>query len=204
MIQINTTEKPKPYNKIKKYKENPFHQEVQPFQIKKRKMLAKESSQTYIGKTTGDVIQTVFYKYDEVDSQKFVKVFDEGLERICNLSKKALKVLNYIIVNLKPNQDNVVISIESEEIKHFTGYTSKASLYGGLAELIARGLIARSNSHNMFFINPACIFNGRREMVIIQHIRGPKIVSETGEELIEEAEYSAENTENGDLRRIVG
>ena len=115
------------------------------------------------------------------------------MHNIFNLSKKSQKILQYILLNLKPNTDLVVINIESEEIKKKTGYNSKATLYGGLAELIAREIIAKTTiSHNHFFINPAYIFNGKREMVIVQHFI-EKIEPITPKELTEDAEYTAEN-----------
>lgn len=67
----------------------------------------------------------------------------------------------------------------------YTGFKSKASIYKGLAELVAAEVIARGNHENLFYINPLIIFNGDRVSYTKEFIR--KKESEEEQKQLDEA-----------------
>jgi hypothetical protein len=52
----------------------------------------------------------------------------------------------------------------------FTGYTSKASIYSGVSELLKNNFIARTHKAYTFFINPAIFFNGSRLVMVNEYV----------------------------------
>jgi hypothetical protein len=52
----------------------------------------------------------------------------------------------------------------------FTGYTSKASVYNGVSELLKNNFIARTHKAYTFFINPAIFFNGSRLVMVNEYV----------------------------------
>lgn len=102
-----------------------------------------------------------------VDTEEFVKIYKGQLQAMFDLSTPAYKMLGYFMHASKISSDKVVFSLK--ECKVHTGYTSKASINKGVAELLEKEFIARTDEHFMYYINPAKFFNGDR-LVLFQEI----------------------------------
>ncbi len=103
---------------------------------------------------------TAFMRFVEVDEEKFSKVYLSQFTSFWELSKPAIRVFGYILSVLKPNEDSFIFDLESC-LKH-TEYSHKNSIFSGITTLIECGIIARSNRHYKYFINPLVVFNGSR------------------------------------------
>lgn len=109
----------------------------------------------------GEVLgNSAFIRAIEVDEDKFAKLYLSNLAAFWDLQKQSLRVFSYILSVLRPNDDRVYIDLT--ECMKYTGYASKQSVFIGLADLVSCGIIARSSTFYMYYINPLVIFNGNR------------------------------------------
>ena len=111
--------------------------------------------------------QTVFVRSKMVDTETFAKVYQLGFQAFADLKPSVMKVFQYIVSQLKPNNDRFFLYIE--EIMKTTGYT-KMTVYRALGQLCAREIIARGSSNTDYFINPMYVFNGNRVTFITNWI----------------------------------
>jgi len=99
-------------------------------------------------------------KKKQVDPKRFIKIYPDSGNDWFDFSGNTCKVLFYIWKELlKPNQDNFFI--DKKSTAKALGRSDKI-VYNGLSELLKRGVIARYDSTNHFFININYFFNGSR------------------------------------------
>lgn len=111
--------------------------------------------------------QTVFVRSKMVDTETFAKVYQLGFQAFADLKPSVMKVFQYIVSQLKPNNDRFFLYVE--DIMKTTGYT-KMTVYRALGQLCAREIIARGSSNTDYFINPMYVFNGNRVTFITNWI----------------------------------
>lgn len=156
-----------------KSKDNPFLEEaVQHLEKKNKKIGVVESGQELIDTDTGEVVQhtNAIYTRKYVDTQQFVKLYTGNVQIFFELGKTGAKVFQYILeMCVKINKDQILINIQ-EAIEH-TGYSTKASIYEGLADLCDKKILHRSEQNGVYFINPQIVFNGDRMVVLNEFIK---------------------------------
>lgn len=156
------------YKKIsvhEKHEMNPFFDEFikdTPAPITKKEFVHAEraaTKQEYV--LDGErKIEQAFLRIRKLDAEQFVRFFFNRLEVLWDLSKPSMKILTYIFTILDWNKD--FFYFEIDEAKKFTGYRGSNSILNALAELVEKGIIARSQIYNKFFINPMILFKGDR------------------------------------------
>jgi len=121
-----------------------------------------------------------------VDDSQFVKVFAEGVAGIYDLSKPGAKVFRFLFdeVQKSPNQDRMYLYFMDAVEEPYC--IPKTAFFKGMAELLNKGFLAKSANPNMFFLNPAMMWNGDRFRFVNEYQRAPKpelieIDPETGE-----------------------
>lgn len=159
----------KKYKKIKgfnSYEENPFVEKViKDIKIVRRTQVVrskggKEEIQM-ITSSDGEVMgHSAFMRFIEVDEESFAKVYISQFTAFWDLSKPAIRVFGYILTVLKPKQDSFIFDM-GDCLEH-TKYSTEKSIFEGLSNLIECGIVARSNRHYKYFINPLVVFNGDR------------------------------------------
>jgi hypothetical protein len=97
------------------------------------------------------------YEWEEVDKERFVKLYLAGLKQAAGLSKAGLSVFELVYQQLqgRPGQDTVTLSILTSGMK-------KTTYYEGLRELLEKEFIFRTPYDGMFFVNIRFMFNGDR------------------------------------------
>jgi len=156
----------KPLKKYERHDENPYLFDMEEsVQIRrKREMMYPVNSEVVhyvVNQNTGEIDgYSAFMRISEVDEQQFVKIFTRELRALWDLSKVAGRVFTYIMQCMRMNQDTIYFDVE--ECMEYTGYKSRRSIINGMSELIEHGIIARSTKSNIYFINPAVVFNGNR------------------------------------------
>lgn len=154
------------YKKIKVYKmekTNPFIDDlITEVKIKTKNIIAGSSDKLLVvSQDTGQVEgHTQFVKMVKRDTTQFIKFFTSKLTSFFELSKRAQKILSYIMNKTMVGKDYVYF--EYSECTDYTGYTSHTTINSALAELIEKKIIARSLSNFKYFINPTIFFNGDR------------------------------------------
>lgn len=115
------------------------------------------------------VAHAAFLQHIEVDEEKFAKIYLSQLGFFFDLPKPAMRIFTYILNNLQPKTDRFFI-VMKEALK-YTDYKEEKSIFIGLAYLCEKGLIARSETHYMYYINPMVFFNGDRVTFAKTYVR---------------------------------
>ena len=107
--------------------------------------------------------------YEEVDPEKFVKIFSANISLSFDLSRAGNKALHVLIwlINKTEYKDKDLLQLDSTTLKMFLKSQSQVTLSRstfsrGINELIDAQIIAPYASRGWFFINPHFIFNGDR------------------------------------------
>lgn len=158
---------------IKVYLTNPSVPEKGAITRPRRRQIGDEHKGLVIDDGSGEVLgrgAAIAYEWEEVDSERFVKLFLAGLKQASGLSKAGLAVfeLVYNAMREKPGQDSVSLSVLTSGLK-------KTTYYDGLRELLEREFLFRSPYDGTFFVNIRYMFNGDRlAFVKAYHLKGAK------------------------------
>lgn len=108
-------------------------------------------------------------KITTVDSEHFVKLFTDQLDRFFDLTPTTLRIVTVLLQNIGQMRlgDGDLVYLTEKNIgdalrQHGLKPPSSASYYRALEELITKGFIAPSEDHPLYYINPAIFFNGDR------------------------------------------
>ena len=156
------------YKKVKQYEtfvENPFvERAIKDIKIVQKTQVVRPRNKNEIQlivNSSGEVEgHTAFMKFVEVDEEQFAKVYLSQFAAFWELSKPAIRVFGYILTALKPKQD--AFFLEMNRCLEYTQYKHPKDILTGISNLIECGIIARSDSHFKYFINPLVVFNGDR------------------------------------------
>lgn len=170
----------KEYKKIKEFKafdENPFMEKaINDIRVVKKTQIIRPKDSSEIqqivseeGEVTG---YSAFMRFVEVDEDKFAKVYLSQFASFWELSKPAIRVFGYVLSVLKPKQDAFIFIME--DCLEYTKYSTDKSVFEGLSQLIECGIIARSNKHFKYFINPLVVFNGDRVAFTKMYVKKKK------------------------------
>lgn len=114
---------------------------------------------------TGEILGAggaVAYEFEEVDQERFVKLFLDGLKQAAGLSKAGLMIFEIIYNQMRhsPNTDEVKLNFFSakEAIPDLTERTYRR----GIRELLDKEFLYRSAYEGLFFVNIRYMFNGDR------------------------------------------
>ncbi len=122
---------------------------------------------------TGEVLgrgAAVMYEWEEVDQERFVKLFIGGLKKAAGLSKAGLALFEAVYHQMRenPNTDKVMLSHRTPPQK-----MAKATYFRGLGELLDNQVLYRSPYDGVFFVDINCMFNGDRlAFVKGYHLKG--------------------------------
>ena len=131
----------------------------------RRAQVGNDRKGIIINDGTGEILgngAAVIYEWEEVDKERFVKLFLAGVKQASGLSKAGLAIFEvvYNLVREHPNSDKVELNFyhASEQIKGINERTYRR----GLRELLDKGFLFRSPSEGVFFVNIRYMFNGDR------------------------------------------
>jgi len=112
---------------------------------------------------SGEVLgkaSVAFMRGEEVDSQRFVKLYIEGVSGITGLSKAGTKVFEVVVAQLQdePNKDQVLLSAYLAKKAGIEERTYQR----GVRDLQDKEILFASHAEGVFFINIRFVFNGNR------------------------------------------
>lgn len=113
------------------------------------------------------------YEFEEVDKERFVKLFLDGVRKAAGLSTTGLTIFELIYnqVRENPNSDKIEMShmLAQDHLPNLAERTYRR----GLRELLDKEVIFRSPVDGVFFVNIRCMFNGDRlAFVKAYHLKG--------------------------------
>jgi hypothetical protein len=158
------------------YETNPSIPNKDQITKSRRTRLGTEQKGLVIDEGTGEILGrggAVFYEWEEVDKERFVKLFLSGLKQASGLSKAGLSIFEVVYgqVRERPNADKIELSFYTAS-KQINGLNDR-TYQRGLRELLEKEFLFRSPSDGVFFINIKYMFNGDRLAFVRGfHIKG--------------------------------
>jgi len=155
---------------IKKHKENPFLNNLVVTTKGKRinvMPIGREEDNILINQHTGEVKGTHVTSYRQVDDAEFIKIFTANIALTFDLNMAGRKVFDMLIHTMQKQaitKDQVYINndVRVDFVQEHKVKLAYSTMYRGIDNLIKQQIIARSTRVNIYFINPAMIFNGDR------------------------------------------
>jgi len=125
---------------------------------------------------TGEILGrggAYMYEFEEVDKERFVKLFLDGVRKTAGLSSTGLMIFELIYnqVRENPNSDEIKMSfmVAQDRLPKIAERTYRR----GVRELLDKEVIFRSPVEGVFFVNIRCMFNGDRlAFVKAYHLKG--------------------------------
>jgi hypothetical protein len=144
------------------YTINPSVPDKQGIATKRKSKIGNDRRGIIINDGTGEILgdgSATYYEFEEVDSERFVKLYLAGVKKAADLSKAGLSVFEWIYVQVmeSPNTDRVNLSADDPEIP-----LARTTFYRGLRELLDRDFLFRTPWEGTYFINVRYLFNGDR------------------------------------------
>lgn len=99
----------------------------------------------------------MFYEYEEVDKEKFVKIFLAGIRGAAGMSKAGLAVFQLIYDQMRDHKERDYVALDA-----FTSGLPTRTFQRGVRELIEREFLFRSPNPGLFWVNIKFMFNGNR------------------------------------------
>lgn len=125
---------------------------------------------------TGEVRSTFIGIRKEVDTEEYVKIYTSCIEKYLDLSKAGQKAFHILLKTLQKtaiNKDIVSLAdnIRVDCCKSEDLQVSKSTFSRGKDELLEKQIIAHcSLGSNLYYINPAVVFNGNRLVIVNEFI----------------------------------
>jgi hypothetical protein len=143
---------------------------------RRQKRIGDDQKGLIIDGGSGEILgrgAAVVYEWEEVDQERFVKLFIGGIKKASGLSKTGLAIFEVVYQQMreKPNTDQVQLSlwIAAQQIKGLNDRTYRR----GVRELLDREILYRSPADGVFFVDIQCMFNGDRlAFVKGYHLKG--------------------------------
>ena len=177
------------------YDRNPFVSEME-VKIKDKSITIARAEYGYLVNDQGELEIEIdngkFVQIIPVDNEKFTKIFVEKISLLEELSKRAQMVF-HIMIRVLPHiaMGKDVLKLTFEDAKKFGFTAGRKTFNEAIKELIQKKIIARTDTHGLYFINPRLFFAGNRLTFIDMYIRTSEfdqIVKEVKEKLSTETE----------------
>lgn len=149
---------------------NPFISEIVEHvtDSRSRKVIG-HSFQDVVDKPTGNTLKQKILVLGEqkvVDKQEYAKVYMGEIQRFFGLSKGSLKLVDYIMKNIKYGEDRICLYYPDVKDKLSM---IKTTMYASIRQLIKVSIIARASTPGCYYINPAVVFKGDRIAIVRQY-----------------------------------
>lgn len=145
---------------VKIYQSNPSIPTEVEIKRNKRAQIGNDMRGLVLDNGTGEIIGhggAIAYEWEEVDKERFVKLYLAGLKQAAGLTKAGLCVfeLVYAQVRENPGRDTVLLDSLSSGLEERT-------YQRGIRELLEKEFLFRSTNPGLFFVNIRFMFNGDR------------------------------------------
>lgn len=155
------------------YKTNPSLGKVSPVARYKGAKVIEGNRAMLVDNATGEITgegSVAFLERQEVDAEKFVKLYLAGLDGMFKLTKSGQRLFKILWqqVQEKPNSDRVELSRYIAE--EFGDKMNERTFNRALRELLEKKFIYCSTAPGMFFFNVEFMFNGNRIITAREYV----------------------------------
>ena len=142
------------------YRTNPSVPDTNEISRARRVQIGDTHKGFVVDNGTGEILgrgAAYAYEFEEVDKERFVKLYIAGLKQASGLSKAGLAVFEIVYSELRetPGRDTVQLSQDETPL-------APATFRRGLRELLEKEFLFRSPYDGTFFVNIRFMFNGDR------------------------------------------
>jgi hypothetical protein len=149
------------------YEKNPSLASSLPMRIKSKAsqnlgdayVVTRESGEILANGSIGLILE------EEVDSERFVKVYLEGVKKYAQLSRPGARIFEFVYEQLKDAKDKDQILISYALANKWQPDISRRTYSRGLSELLDKEFVFRTLANDVYFVNVRYIFNGNRLIV---------------------------------------
>lgn len=148
----------------------------------RRAKIGNDKKGLIIHEGTGEILGSggaVVYEWEEVDKERFVKLFLAGVKQAAGLSKAGILVFEKVYNQMRdnPNSDKIMLGVHDPAVSDIP----RATYYRGLRELLEKEFLYRSPWDGTFFVNIRYMFNGDRlAFVKAYHLAGSAPAGKAG------------------------
>ena len=152
------------------YDENPSVVAAMPTRIVPRKT-SRLGSAYMVAPGTGEVVAKGsfgFVEETEVDNEKFVKVYLEGIRQYGQLSKAGALLFEFVYRQISgmEGRDRDTVSLNHYIALKWKPDLPRSTYYRGMNELLEKEFLFRSAAADVYFVNVRFMFNGDRLVVV--------------------------------------
>lgn len=147
------------------YEVNPSIPQQSQIARNKRAQIGTDKRGLIVDEGNGEILGhggAIVYEWEEVDAERFVKMYLTGIKQAANLTKSGLTIFEIVYNQLRerPNSDTVQLSFY--RVKQQLLDLAERTYHRGLRELLDREFLFRSPEDGTFFFNIRFMFNGDR------------------------------------------
>lgn len=125
---------------------------------------------TATGEITGEG-QVAFVQREEVDDERFVKLYMAGLQGVFKLSKAGQRMFEVLWMQVQANPNTDRIELSEYVVRDYGMNVSLRVINRGIKELLDKEFIFMTTSANMYYFNVEFMFNGNRLLTAKMYIR---------------------------------
>ena len=151
-----------------RYETNPL---VNPKElVMKERTVKVGSARELVDTATGEISNVnAIYQLKIVDSERFAKIYLDGLAKTFGMTKTAQRVFQSILKLCEKDTDSLWLNFML--VSKYDHEMPESKFYRGLKELLDHDFIAHSDVPNKFWINPHLFFNGDRVKFITEYVK---------------------------------
>ena len=142
----------------------------------RRVQIGNERRGLIIDGDTGEIMgrgSAVMYEFEEVDKERFVKLFLDGVRKTAGLSTTGLMIFELIYNQVRDNPNSDEIKMSYMMAQDCRPSLAERTYRRGFRELLDKEVIFRTPVDGVFFVNIRCMFNGDRlAFVKAYHLKG--------------------------------
>jgi hypothetical protein len=144
---------------------------VNAFPVKVKSHRSKKLENAYmVAPGTGEVVAQGAFAFVEekaVDSEKFVKVYLEGIKQYGQLSKAGALLFEFVYREVSGRKDQDKVTLNYQLAMMWKPDLGRSTFFRGMKELLEKEFLFRSVAADIYFVNVRFMFNGNR-MVLVQ------------------------------------
>lgn len=142
------------------YDKNPTIPATNQITKSKRTKLGTDRRGLVIDEASGEVLGhggAMFYEFEEVDKERFVKLFLAGVKQAVGMSKAGMALFELVYDQMRDNKDRDFVLLAPR-----TAPMGERGFHRGLKELLERQFLFRSPNPGLYWVNIQFMFNGDR------------------------------------------
>ena len=171
-----------------RYSENPFLRHTAEISKARTKpiFMTQNGEGFIVNALTGELEGTAgLVKREVIESNKFVKLYVEGVAALFSLKEQGKKVFLLIYKQIvdAPQKTEIVLNYSiyaalcPDTLKELK--ISRTTFNRGINQCLEQKIIAQSLTQHVYYVNPAFVFNGNRLSIIREYIRKGSPEAET-------------------------